>query len=539
VPKTGTAALGLGLLAFAAVGPAGAAEQGKLVRVTPGQSPFAGCTADRFDQQDGVNFPNTEIGPFVDANPAHRQNLVAAWQQDRWSNGGARGNVASYSKNGGRTWTTVVPPGISLCSGGKYARASVPWVSISPSGTAYLMSVAFDPDRLLGFGRNAMLVNRSTDGGRSWGRPVTLIKTDDPQILNDKNSLTADPTNPGFAYAVWDQLQDFTISPPEGSFSSAPPMGGGPVGARERAKELRKKAEAAGRVGPTEQQQPTEVRFKGPTLFTRTTNGGRGWERPRVIFDPGPNAQTFNNVIVVPPSGTVIDFFTEISPNGGTRIGLLRSFDKGATFRGPRYAAAIATVFGIVTPDAQYLVRDASILFDVAVDPKNGNLYLVWQDVRFRGVDEVAFSQSSDNGVTWSTPIRVNQTPANAANPLRQQAFVPSVEVGAGGELVVTYYDFRNDRGEGGELTDHWAVSCSADCTRRASWGEELRLTDRSFDMLDAPIARGHFLGDYMGLVVAGDVAHPVFGLAEGPDRTSLYTRRVKLKGTGKVAALP
>ena len=66
-PKTDAAVLGLGLLAFAAAGPAGAAEQGKLVRVTPGQSPFAGCTADRVDQQEGVNYPNTEIEPFVDA----------------------------------------------------------------------------------------------------------------------------------------------------------------------------------------------------------------------------------------------------------------------------------------------------------------------------------------------------------------------------------------------------------------------------------------------------------------------------------------
>ena len=144
------------------------------------------------------------------------------------------------------------------------------------------------------------------------------------------------------------------------------------------------------------------------------------------------------------------------------------------------------------------------------------------------------------HGLTWLASVRGNRTPADAANPLRQQAFVPAIEVGAGGELVVTYYDFRNDTGEGGELADHWAVSCSADCAQEASWGGELRLTDRSFDMLDAPVAGGHFLGDYMGLVVAGEVAHPVFGIAEAPDRTSLYTRRIELGDSGgKVAVLP
>ena len=57
--------------------------------------------------------------------------------------------------------------------------------------------------------------------------------------------------------------------------------------------------------------------------------------------------------------------------------------------------------------------------------------------------------------------------------------------------------------------------------------------------MRDAPIAGGQFLGDHMGLVTAGDIAHPVFGIAESPDRTSVYTRRIKLGGAGKVAALP
>ena len=144
-----------------------------------------------------------------------------------------------------------------------------------------------------------------------------------------------------------------------------------------------------------------------------------------------------------------------------------------------------------------------------------------------RGIDQVAFSQSSDNGATWSRPIRIDRTPPNA-NILRQQAFVPSIEVGPDGELVVTYYNFQNDTAETPEATDYWSVFCSSDCTRRASWGSLLRLTNRSFDMLDAPIAVGHFLGDYMGLVTAGAVAHPVFGIATGTDRTTEFTRRIE-----------
>jgi hypothetical protein len=161
---------------------------------------------------------------------------------------------------------------------------------------------------------------------------------------------------------------------------------------------------------------------------------------------------------------------------------------------------------------------------------------LVWQDVRFAGVDAVAFTMSSDNGFTWSTPVRVNKTPGNR-NPLREQAFVPSIEVGPRGQLIVTYYDFRNDRDDGREATDFWAVFCSpraANCRQPGNWGRERRLTNRSFDMLDAPIANGHFLGDYMGLARAGNAVHSVFGIATGPNRTDLFTRRINF---GSLAA--
>ena len=438
-------------------------------------------------------------------------------------------------------------PEVSRCAGGEFLRASDPWVDFSPSGVAYYMSLAIDPfptdpddpAAFLGFGRNAMLVNRSTNGGRSWSRPITLIETDDPRFLNDKNSLTADPNDPRFVYAVWDRLQDFTIPPPAGF-----PTGGGGRGARLRAEWLKGAAAAAAAKSAEQQgQEPAEVFFKGPTLFTRTANGGRSWERPRVIFDPGPNAQTINNIVVVRPNGTVIDFFTHIYPNGTTQIELLRSTDKGRTFERRPIVVDQNFSLGTITPDAQEPVRDAAILFDPAVDPRSGALYVVWQDVRFRGVEEVAFSQSTDGGRSWSEPVRINKTPASR-DRFRQQAFVPSIEVGPGGVLVVTYYDFRNDREQGGELTDYWAVFCNPgaeDCRRASSWGDERRLTVRPFDMLDAPVAGGHFLGDYMGLERAGKAVYPVFGVATGPNRTDLFTRRITFRGgrDGVASAAP
>ncbi len=205
-------------------------------------SPFQGCTADGVASQEGVNYPNTEIEPWIEANPRDQRNLIAGWQQDRWSNGGSRGDPAGVSFDGGATWRTVLIPGTTACTGGSYKRASDPWVTISPNGTAYYMTLSFDPDPPSGaFGRNAMLVNRSTDGGRSWSAPITLIRDPDGQALNDKNSITADPNNANFAYAVWDRLRDFTLPPAVGATPAgrvaAPEeslMGDGVALARER-----------------------------------------------------------------------------------------------------------------------------------------------------------------------------------------------------------------------------------------------------------------------------------------------------------------
>jgi len=150
----------------------------------------------------------------------------------------------------------------------------------------------------------------------------------------------------------------------------------------------------------------------------------------------------------------------------------------------------------------------------VAIDRASGALYAVWQDASFSGVDEIAFSMSTDNGKSWSMPIRVNQTPRSTTEA-NQQAFVPNVHVRADGTVAVTYYDFRNNDASAGVPTDYWIAHCHAACTDPASWvGNENRLTTSSFDIEQAPAARGpfgYFLGEYEGLTNIGNRFASVF----------------------------
>jgi hypothetical protein len=487
-------------------------------------SPFSATCG--LSGQNGTNYRDTEIEPWADINPKNPDNIVAGHQQDRWSNGGSRGLVARVSKDGGTTWSAVVIPKISLCSGGAYDRATDPWLSFAPDGGLYFMSFAFNQDLPTGgSGANAMLVSRSKDGGSTWSDPVPLITDTDPQFSNDKNAITADPNDARFAYAVWDRLQDFTVGS-KGRSADLGPSQDGVAMARARIK----KARAAYASGSSPVNQPA-LQFKGPAYIARTTTGGRSWEKARAIYDPGLGNQTIGNQVIVRPNGAVIDFFTEIvntAPGVVVNLAFLTSNDKGATFGFVSRAAAIISD-GTLTPDTHDPVRDGSGLFDVAVDPNNGNLYAVWQDRRFNNVEQVAFAMSTDGGTTWSRPVHVDKAPANR-NKLREQAFIPSVAVAGDGTVVVTYYDFRYDD-ETVEGTDHWAVFCSSACDQGSSWGQEVRLTGGSFDMLQAPLAGGRFLGDYMALAISGSTVRPIFGITDGASETSLVTRPVTLSG--------
>lgn len=515
-----------------------------------GPDPFTNCTRDNVKSQeaayDGVNYPNTPIEPWVAVDPTNGKRLLIGHQQDRWSNGGSRGLVGNLSTDGGGTWSQTIPGDVSECTGGKFRRSSDPWVTFSPDGTVFFFSLVAEQVQAtsgLGERHGGMLVSRSADGGATWGVPTALILDNSTHNFNDKNSITADPTANGHVYAVWDRLSIFPASQADTSGDQLLSQLDGVEIARQLAEGLTTAA-AGGAPFFT-------FSFIGPTFFSTTANNGDTWSTAAPIFDPGINAQTIDNLVVVQPSGDVLDFFTNITNTGALSIKYIRSKNKGATWSGPTLVSDIQVfrnAVGVIAPFAGDPVRDGAILYAVAVDPSNGNLYVTWQDdrasfpssgtckttARTRPVDSIAFSQSLDGGKTWSSPVQINQTP-NVTNPCLRQAFIPAVVVASDGTVVVTYYDFRNDTNTpaGFEATDYFALFCKTACNNPASWGNEKRLTSSSFNILDAPVApasRGHFLGDYMGLVAnSSDKVFPVFGKATGHNTTADFTNVITL----------
>src|SRR5262249_49693710 len=296
--------LAIGTAALAWAPPAGAAGPsstlGPLVQIT-GPSIFNGCTADDPSGQEAegsVFFANSEIEPFIDVNPAAPGHLIAVWQQDRWSDGGARGLVSAFSEDGGASWDTVTPPTFTECSNGTFERASDPWVTFAPNGDAYFESLSFDEDLTIFGGHSAVQVSKSTDSGHSWGPPVNLIEDNDPNVFNDKESITADPTSSNHVYAIWDRLENFSSTEQERKALAAAVRRSHDkiILAGRVLRQMQAAAAAAGAAAPPPQ-------FKGPTYFTRTKDAGANWERASIIFDPGANNQTTNNQILVHDNG--------------------------------------------------------------------------------------------------------------------------------------------------------------------------------------------------------------------------------------------
>jgi hypothetical protein len=458
---------GLAIVALVSlVAACGGSDSGSVTPVPP-TPPFSSVPQTRVSQPsmfavgcDGVPASgtlntDTAVEPSLAENPFNPMNLVAAWQQNRWSNGGSQGLLLASSVNGGTSWTLTTAP-FSRCTGGNpgnfgdFARATDPWVTFSPTGFAYALSLSFTGASLAPGSSSAMLVARSADFGVTWLLPHVLIQ-DGPnqtgaQFFNDKGSITADPLNASYVYAVWDRLTSATT---------------------------------------------------GPSYFASTQDGGSTWQPARSIYDPGPSAQTLGNQIVVLNGGVLLDIFTEIdSEPGGAVTSLvraIRSIDHGMNWSTAQTIATLQAV-GTSNPANQAPVRDGSGI--VSVSATLGAVYVAWQDSSFSmgKLDGIALAESLDGGRTWSTPVQVNADP-------NVQAFTPTVNVRGDGVIAVTYFDLRHNTTPS---TSHLYTDCwMATSTDGGMTFSEQHLSG-SFDLENAPDSEGLFLGDYQALVSGG-----------------------------------
>lgn len=376
--------------------------------------------------------------------------------------------IGTYvSSDGGCTWhDNGVLPGYAP----KETTSDVS-IAFGPDHRVYV-AVLFTDDRK----DSGIAVSTSLDGGKTFGLPVRAYDDPTGAIFSDKPWIAVDMSNGlyrGSVYVVWSYDTDGTCG-----YDNA---------------------------------------CRQSLGFVRSTDGGLTFSTVRLVegsaaFCDNPTRgrpsesracdATLGAIPAVLPDGTLAVAFAyfDIMSTGKipTRLAVTTTHDGGTTWTPPVLIATISDIIGVFRPDRY---RTFS-LPAFAADPAHGKLYIAWAD-KGTGDSDILFAASSDQGSTWTAPLRVNDDPtSNGANQ-----FQPQLAVAPNGVLTVSFFDTRRDPQH--HLIDVYLAQ-SAD--GGATFAANVRVTTQSWDpTIDAPIDGSglQFIGDYQGLAVNNQFVYP------------------------------
>jgi hypothetical protein len=198
--------------------------------------------------------------------------VVATFQTGRFFDGGASNIGWATTTNAGRTWTTGMLPGTTVYEGGPWTRISDPAVAYDPLHNVWMISTLAIDANVSGA---AILTSRSTDGGLTWGQPVTTSTSSGS--FYDKNWITCDtwPQSPHFGncYQEWDDSTLYMSTSSDGGLTWGP-----------------KKTPGSSGIGGQPVVQPNGtvvVTYEGGAGMRafRSTDGGNTW-LPSVAVAP-------------------------------------------------------------------------------------------------------------------------------------------------------------------------------------------------------------------------------------------------------------
>jgi hypothetical protein len=180
--------------------------------------------------------------PYTNQTSQHRTQLepdsfgygntvVATFQTGRFFDGGSSNIGWATTTNAGRTWTTGMLPATTIFATpvGPWARISDPAVAYDPLHDVWMISTLAIDDAVSGA---AILTSRSTDGGLTWGNPVTTSLS--TGTFYDKNWITCDtwPQSPhyGHCYQEWDEPTLYMSTSTDGGLTWGPKKSAGTSG---------------------------------------------------------------------------------------------------------------------------------------------------------------------------------------------------------------------------------------------------------------------------------------------------------------------
>ena len=226
-----------------------------------------------------------------------------------------------------------------------------------------------------------------------------------------------------------------------------------------------------------------------PGFFTRSVNEGASYEDCGVIPD-----DPYWGTLDVGPEGELYvlgagfpDFVIAKSTNARDSAQAVSwDFTGGVDLDGE-----ISAFAGMSSPNPGGLLGQAWVAVDHSTGPTRGNVYALCSVDRYSNSDplDIMFARSTDGGLTWSAPVRVNDDTTNTA-----WQWFGTMSVAPNGRIDVIWLDTRDDPGG---LNSSLYYSSSSDAG--VTWSANERLSDSFDPHLGWP--QQQKMGDYFDMV--------------------------------------
>lgn len=236
------------------------------------------------------------------------------------------------------------------------------------------------------------------------------------------------------------------------------------------------------------------------------SDNGDNWTSP-IAISTAVNAGSHNQGtnISTGPNGEVYVVWAiyDSWPSDETALGFARSSDGGENWDDA--TRIIENIRGIRTTKTSKNMRVNSFP-SMAVDQNTGTIYVVWTNIGVPGVNteddiDVYMIKSTDEGDTWSDPIRVNQDDAG----LGKEHYFPWIACDpVTGALSVIFYDDRN------VSSSQCEVFCANSVDEGETW-EDFKVSDVAFTPTPIPGLASSYFGDYLGIRSHNAKVYPVW----------------------------
>ncbi|MCE1166421.1 MAG: T9SS type A sorting domain-containing protein [Bacteroidetes bacterium] len=395
-----------------------------------------------------ISSSNSPEEPTICINPKNLNRVVA----------GANISAAYYSTNSGYNWTAF---NLTNSSWGVWGD---PYIIVDTNENFYYFHLAQGSPQ--GSWIDRIICRKSTNGGANYSNPGTFCYFQSGK-QQDKESACVDPRN-NYIYVAWTQFDYYGVLT----------------------------ATDSSRI-----------------LFSKSTDGGLTWVNwdtatAKRIDNLGGDCYDEDNTVegavpTVGPNGEVyVCWAGPLVRNSQFGVFFNKSTDGGNTWlSSAQYIAPFPGGWDYMISGIQRANGLPYTCCDISTGPYRGNIYVNWTDSAGVNNHDVKFIRSTNGGVNWSAPMKVNSDATN-----KEQFFSSMTVDQKTGYIYILYYDRRDDISNAGATSVYISKSTDGGAT----------FTDERISASTFIPTSSVFFGDYTFISAYNNVVRPIWTRLQG-----------------------